>query len=157
MSWWRRLLLKPPTAEQIMAEMEADGRRLRDAPVAYYRDQAQIWRKHERRLYALVAMALFFAVLINARLLTVFYIVGATWVGTRIEDCRRRRLDAARDAWQAENEQTLQGLADAGLITSPRHMIEIMRDAEPPPGYDRREWQAKHDELLKQWDEQHGG
>jgi hypothetical protein len=154
--WWRRLLPSAPTVEEIKKEMLANASKLTETPVLYYREQERFWRRHMYKLQALLALVSGVTVALHVRVMTVFYLLLAFWLGTRWEFAHRRRVEAARDAWQAENEATLQGMADGGLLNSPRDMIEIMRDTDPPPGMSKERWVAQHDDLLRSWDERHG-
>lgn len=147
---------KPPTAEQLMEQAEADAREIRERPVPYYRRQERLWRKHTRRWVLMLPVWAILAALIDHPAFTGGALVVTFLLGSQWQDTRRRQETAAKDAWQAENQETITAMREGGLLQTPRDMIVMMRDAEPPPGMKRAEWVATHDALLRDWDEQHG-
>jgi hypothetical protein len=149
------LLPRPITAEQILQEAKADGERLRDQPVVHHREWAQRWQRHTRSWYALLVTIVAVALLINSRWLTAFYVLLAFWIGGQWRVTKARQQEALTKAWAAENEETINAMAQGGLVASPREVLEVMRDADPPPGVSRKAWREQHDEMIKEWDERH--
>ncbi len=148
--------MKPPTAEEIFEQAKIDGTRLKEQPVAYYRDLAKVWQRHIRSWWYLIVTIVAVALLINTRWLTAFYVLLGFWIGMQYRYCKGMRQAALAKAWETENEQTLNAMREGGLLDSPRDLLVVMRDADPPPGTSRKDWVAQHDDLIKRWDAEHG-
>lgn len=150
--WWPRKV----TAAQILEQAEADARRAREQPVAFHQEQARYWRYSTRTFLVLALTLVALIIVVDNRWLSATYALLTFWMGTRWHSAQQHFVDNARSAWTAENEQTLQALADGGLLAGRREAIEVMREAEPPPGISRREWVRHHTELLAEYDRRHG-
>ncbi len=157
MKWFRWFFPRPPTQAQLMVQMKNDVHEMRERPVAYYRSQAAWWKRRSRGWLVLLAFLTVVALLVNSRWFTAFYMGLAFWQGSRWQFVKEREERAAIQAWEAENEETVNAMREAGLLDSPRDLLVVMRDADPPPGFDRKEWLAQHDRLLAEWDRRHGG
>ncbi len=155
-SWWRRLNPQPPPAEQIMEQMLADSKRAQEQPVAYHQEQARFWKRHARSFLAMLAFLVVVALLVDNRWTTVFYLPLAFWQGTRWHFAHTRYLREAQQAWVEENETTVNAMLAGGMLTNPRQVLEVMREADPPPGTSKKDWVEQHDRLIREWDEEHG-
>lgn len=122
--------------------------------VPYHRDMARSWQRHGWVWLVQAAVMGLCAMTFVIWFLVPLYLAGIFWAGSRWDYTRSRRREHEELAWKVEGEQTVNGLAAAGLLTSPREMLEVLRDGPPPPGTKRKDWIAQHDEMIKALEEQ---
>lgn len=120
--------------------------------VPYHQHYARFYRRNRRWFLstplggALVILSLGGGSLWT-RVLAVFYILLSFVVGMRWESSTQQYLRHARAAWETETNETVQGMINSGLYSSPMEVVEAMKEA-PPPGWKAETWREANDAFA---------